>query len=182
MNRLYWPTSGSNKFTLHHSTDLGNLSSKNLLTKVCQVNAICLHEYFFLQCSLPPTCCLHHHRIFVVWIRNIEYLVLSYTLSFTISGLFHDRNCTLHRSWNDHADSTECTHWHRSSKSWWIYWRIDMANSCFLILHLKENFFWQLSSPISTSEKQKTKIQSWVFIWLCYHLYVPFFNDGFSEN
>lgn len=94
MNRLYWPTSGSNKFTLHHSTDLGNLSSKNLLTKVCQVNAICLHEYFFLQCSLPPTCCLHHQRIFVVWIRNIEYLVLSYTLSFTISELFHDRNCT----------------------------------------------------------------------------------------
>lgn len=132
MNRLYWPTSGSNKFTLHHSTDLGNLSSKNLLTKVCQVNAICLHEYFFLQCSLPPTCCLHHQRIFVVWIRNIEYLVLSYTLSFTISGLFHDQNCTLHRSWNDHADSTDCTHWHRSSKSWWIYWRIDMANSCFL--------------------------------------------------
>lgn len=159
MNRLYWPTSGSNKFTLHHSTDLGNLSSKNLLTKVCQVNAICLHEYFFLQCSLPPTCCLHHQRIFVVWIRNIEYLVLSYTLSFTISGLFHDRNCTLHRSWNDHADSTDCTHWHLMNllKNW--YGKL-MLLGCYqsLILHLKENFF--LATVVSYFNKRRTKNQN----------------------
>lgn len=170
MNRLYWPTSGSNKFTLHHSTDLGNLSSKNLLTKVCQVNAICLHEYFFLQCSLPPTCCLHHQRIFVVWIRNIEYLVLSYTLSFTISGLFHDRNCTKvdefieELIWQTHAS-----------------WVLSIINSS-----LEREFFFgncRLLFQQAKNKKPKYNLEysfGYVIIYM-YH-FLPFFNDGFSEN
>lgn len=163
MNRLYWPTSGSNKFTLHHSTDLGNLSSKNRLTKVCQVNAICLHEYFFLQGSLPPTCCLHHQRIFVVWIRNIEYLVLSYTLSFTISGLFHDRNCTLHRSWNDHAEAQTARTDTGLPKVdefieeliWQTYasWVLSIINSS-----LEREFF--LATVVSYFNKRRTKNQN----------------------
>lgn len=61
----------------------GSPSKRNLLTQV----------FFFLQCSLPPTCTTKEYLLFERGILSISLILY---LCLTIRGLFHDRNCTLH--------------------------------------------------------------------------------------
>lgn len=56
-------------------------------------------------------------------------------------------------------------------------WVLSIINSS-----LEREFFFGNCRLLFQQAKNKTPKYNLEYSFICYHLYVPFFNDGFSEN